>query len=137
MTDKQTQAAPTEPTQEASAEPQEQRAVLEGQPKIAERFSTENIKPGSTIRVSQKIVEGAKERIQIFEGIVLKKRGSRGVNQTITVRKVSDGFGVERIFPLSLPTITNIHVMKQAKVRRAKLHYLRNPRTKKLKEVAV
>ncbi len=137
MTNQQTQAASTERTQEASAESREQQAVAEEQPKVAVRFSTENIKPGSTVRVSQKIVEGAKERIQIFEGIVLKKRGSRGVNQTITVRKVSDGFGVERIFPLSLPTVTNIEVVKQAKVRRAKLHYLRNPRTKKLKEVVV
>ncbi len=132
MNEEQTKGVPTEP----AAELQESPAGSQEQPKAAERFSTENIKPGSTVRVSQKIVEGAKERIQVFEGIVLGKRGSRGVNQTITVRKVSNGFGVERIFPLALPTITNIEVVKQAKVRRAKLGYLRNPRAKKLKEVA-
>ncbi len=100
------------------------------------RFDPDTILPGSTVRVSQKIVEGTKERIQVFEGMVLSKRGSRGVNQTITVRKVSGGYGVERILPLALPTIVDIKVVKQAKVRRAKLNYLRNPRARKLQEVS-
>lgn len=102
----------------------------------AKRFDPDTILPGATVRVSQKIVEGAKERIQVFEGIVLGKRGSRGVNQTITVRKVSGGFGVERIFPLALPTITDIKIVKQMRVRRAKLGYLRNPRARKLQEAS-
>ncbi len=102
--------------------------------KPVERFSTNVIKPGATVRVSQKIVEGDKERVQVFEGIVLGRRGSKGVNETITVRKLSQGFGVERIFPLALPTITNIEVVKQARIRRAKLGYLRDPRAKKLKD---
>ena len=92
------------------------------------------IRPGATVRVSQKIIEGNKERIQVFEGIVLSRRGEAGPNETITVRKVSQGYGVERIYPLSLPTITNIDIVKQARVRRAKLGYLRHPRAKKLKE---
>lgn len=113
----------------------EQAVEPEAQHKdVAPRFSTEAIKPGATVRVSQKIIEGNKERIQVFEGMVLSKRGSIGVNQTVTVRKVSGGYGVERIYPLALPTITDIKVVKQAKVRRAKLNYLRNPRAKKLRD---
>lgn len=98
------------------------------------------IKPGQLVRVHQKIKElnpkgEEKERIQIFEGLVLARRGGQGPNATITVRKVSNGVGVERIFPLHLPTITNIEVVKQFKVRRAKLYYLRRY-GKKVKEVA-
>lgn len=125
----------------ADEQKQEESKVKEGEEKKqtqaekpAERFSTEPIKPGATVRVSQKIVEGDKERIQVFEGIVLGRRGSRGANETITVRKLSQGFGVERIFPLALPTITNIEVVKQARVHRAKLGYLRDSRAKKLKD---
>ncbi len=99
------------------------------------RFDERAIRPGATVRVAQKIVEGNKERVQTFEGVVLARRGS-GADKTITVRKMTQGYGVERIFPLSLPTITNIEVVKQARVRRAKLNYLRNPRAKKLKEAA-
>ena len=102
-----------------------------------ERFVA--VKPGQVVRVHQKIKElnakgEEKERIQIYEGIVLSRRGGRGVNGTITVRKVSNGIGVERIFPLELPTITNIEVVKQLKVRRAKLYYLKNY-SKKIQEV--
>lgn len=118
--------------------PAKEEKTLEAQtPKEeASRFDPDTILPGATVRVSQKIVEGAKERIQAFEGVVLGKRGSRGVNQTITVRKVSGGYGVERIFPLALPTITDIKIVRQARVRRAKLGYLRNPRARKLQEVS-
>ncbi|MDP3986368.1 MAG: 50S ribosomal protein L19 [Candidatus Veblenbacteria bacterium] len=99
-----------------------------------------DIKAGQVIRVHQKIKEQTakgeeKERIQIFEGVVLARRGGRGANATITVRKVSNGVGVERIFPLELPTITNIEVVKQYRTKRAKLYYLRGY-GKKLKEVA-
>lgn len=115
---------------------EEAKTGIETPAEEVKRFDPDVILPGATVRVSQKIVEGTKERIQIFEGMVLGKRGSRGVNQTITVRKVSGGYGVERILPLALPTIVDIKVVKQAKVRRAKLGYLRNPRARKLQEVS-
>jgi large subunit ribosomal protein L19 len=83
------------------------------------------LKPGQTVRVHQKIQEGGKERLQVFEGVVIAKRGARPISQTITVRKMSEGIGVERIFPLHAPTIAKIEVMKSTKVRRAKLHHLR------------
>ncbi|EKD46280.1 MAG: 50S ribosomal protein L19, partial [uncultured bacterium] len=83
------------------------------------------IRPGSTVRVHQKIKEGNKERVQIFEGVVLSRHGGKGINSNITVRKIASGVGVERIFPLHLPSITKIEVVKEAKVRRAKLFYLR------------
>ena len=81
--------------------------------------------PGDTVRVHVKVVEGEKERTQVFEGIVIRKRGE-GVRASFTVRKVSFGQGVERIFPLHSPTIQKVEVMRSAKVRRAKLYYLRD-----------
>lgn len=84
-----------------------------------------DLRSGDTLRVHTKIKEGEKERIQIFEGILIRLR--RGGNRaTITVRKVSHGVGVERIFPLSAPTIEKIEVKSRGVVRRAKLYYLRN-----------
>lgn len=80
---------------------------------------------GDTIAVHVKVIEGDKERIQIFQGVVLQKRGS-GINTTFTVRKVSNGIGVERIFPLHSPRIAKIERLKAGRVRRAKLFYLRN-----------
>ena len=82
------------------------------------------IKPGDTVRVHVKVREGDKERIQVFEGVVIGlHRG--GTRASFTVRKVSFGQGVERIFPLHSPTIQKVEVMRSAKVRRAKLYYLR------------
>jgi large subunit ribosomal protein L19 len=81
-------------------------------------------KPGDTINVHVRVVEGDKERIQQFQGVVISKRGA-GVNTTFTVRKISDGVGVERIFPLHSPRIAKIDRVKEGKVRRAKLYYLR------------
>lgn len=100
----------------------------------------DSLKPGQVVKVHQKIKEfntkgEEKERIQIFEGVILAKRGDSPANSTITVRKVSNGIGVERIFPLQLPTINQIEVVKQIKVRRAKLYYMKNY-GKKVKEVA-
>ena len=80
--------------------------------------------PGDTIRVSVKVVEGEKERLQAFEGVVIRKRGA-GASASFTVRRISYGVGVERTFPLHSPRIDKIQVMKRATVRRAKLYYLR------------
>ena len=95
-----------------------------------------DIQPGNTVVVHQKIIEGKKERIQKFEGIVLSRRGKNGLQATITVRKISEGIGVEKIFPIHSPSIVKIEIVKKAKVRRAKLYYLKGYK-KKLKETAV
>jgi len=84
-----------------------------------------DIQPGSTIIVHQKLKEGGKERIQPFEGLVIAVKHGSGINATITVRKISGGIAIERIFPLHAPTIEKIEVTKKSKVRRAKLYYLR------------
>src|SRR5436190_21179474 len=84
-----------------------------------------DIRPGLTLKIHQKIKEGTKTRTQIFEGIVIARKHGSGTGATITVRKVSNGIGVERIFPLHLPTIEKFEVVKTSKVRRAKLYYLR------------
>ncbi len=81
--------------------------------------------PGDTVRVGVKIVEGNKERVQNFEGIVIRRRGS-GVRETFTVRKVTSGVGVERTFPLHSPIIARLEVRTRGDVRRAKLYYLRD-----------
>ncbi|OGC07380.1 50S ribosomal protein L19 [candidate division WOR-1 bacterium RIFOXYD2_FULL_36_8] len=80
---------------------------------------------GDTVKVFSKIVEGSKERLQAFEGIVIKKKGGSN-RETFTVRKLVQGVGVERIFPLHSPKIDNVQVIKRGRVRRAKLYYLRN-----------
>lgn len=87
-------------------------------------------RPGDTIRVFAKIKEGEKERLQAFEGVVLRKRGG-GTRSTITVRKVSYGVGVERIFPIYSPVIDHIEVVQKGKVRRARLYYLRKLKGRK------
>ena len=99
----------------------------------------EEIRPGYTLRVHQKIKEegtkGERERIQVFEGIVLGMRGG-GVGRTMTIRKISEGIGVEKIFPLNLPSIVAFELVKIALVRRAKLGHLRTS-NKRLKETTV
>lgn len=81
--------------------------------------------PGDTVKVSVKIREGNRERIQVFQGTVISRRGS-GTRETFTVRKVSFGVGVEKIFPLHSPSIASIEVVRRGSVRRAKLYYLRS-----------
>ncbi|OQX96772.1 50S ribosomal protein L19 [candidate division KSB1 bacterium 4572_119] len=83
--------------------------------------------PGDTVAVHAKVVEGDKERIQVFEGVVIKKQG-KGMDATFIVRKISQGVGVERIFPLHSPRIAKIERRRAGKVRRAKLYYLRGLR---------
>jgi len=88
-----------------------------------------DFKPGDTVRVHVKVVEGNRERIQVFEGVVIRRRGS-GLGETFTVRRVSYGVGVERTFPLHSPKIDKIEVMRRGRVRRARLYYLRALRGK-------
>jgi len=90
-----------------------------------------DIRPGDTIRVYQKIKEKDKERIQIFEGVVLARKHGSEPGATITVRKVVSGVGVERIFPIHSPNIEKIEIVKKGKVRRAKLYYLRTAKGRK------
>ena len=85
--------------------------------------------PGDTVRIHLRVIEGEKERIQIFEGDVIQRRGS-GIHETFTVRKVTQGIAVERIFPLHSPMIEKIEVVRSARVRRAKLYFLRKLRGK-------
>ncbi len=84
------------------------------------------INPGDIIRVHQEVMEAKKKRIQVFEGMVIRVKGGKGLTSTFTVRRVSLGVGVEKIFPLHLPTIKKIEIKKSSKVRRAKLYYLRD-----------
>ena len=84
------------------------------------------IRTGQTVRVFQKIKEGEKERIQMFEGLVIKVNSGLGADRSFTVRKVVEGIGVEKIYPLYSPRIDKIEVKKEAKVRRAKLYYMRD-----------
>ena len=86
-------------------------------------------RPGDTVSVHTKVVEDGRERIQVFEGTVIARRGS-GLKETFTVRKISYGVGVERIFPVHSPRIDKIEVVRKGKVRRAKLYYMRKLRGK-------
>ena len=88
------------------------------------RSDIPTFRPGDTVRVHARVVEGTRERIQLFEGVVIKRRGF-GISETYTVRKISYGLGVERTFPLHTPRVAQIEVVRFGKVRRAKLYYLR------------
>ena len=87
-----------------------------------------DFRPGDTVRVNYKVVEGARERIQAYEGVVIARRGGKNLNASFIVRKISSGEGVERIFPLYSPNIAGIEVIRRGRVRRAKLYYLRERR---------
>ena len=97
--------------------------------------SVPEFRPGDTVRVFVKIIEGDRSRLQPFEGIVIRRRGS-GVSATFTVRRISYGEGVEKIFPLHAPTVDRIEVLKRGDVRRAKLYYLRRAVQQKVNEAA-
>ncbi len=124
-----------------SKEKQDKKANKESK-KTAEKKEKRvipEIRPGMTIKVYQKIKElnpkgEEKERIQYFEGMVIARKHGKQAGGTITVRKISDGVGVEKIFPLNLPAITKIEIKKQVRVRRAKLYFLKRGYKKKLKE---
>src|ERR1043166_2099402 len=107
--------------------------ITEAQIKTLPEFRT-----GNTVKVHQRIKEGGKERVQIFEGLVIARKGGTGVNATFTVRKIASGVGVERIYPVHSPNIVKLEVVKPTAVRRAKLYYVRKlrdntPRSRKEK----
>jgi len=115
------------------------RARIDGQMTALDAVDAQSLKSdipafraGDTLKVHVKVVEGNKTRVQVFQGVVIARSGS-GINETFTVRKVSYGVGVERIFPLHTPIIEKIEVVTRGDVRRAKLYYLRDLRGKKAK----
>ena len=99
------------------------------------RTDVPDFRPGDTLKVHVRVVEGSRERVQVFQGVVIRRQGS-GVRETFTVRKVSFGVGVERTFPVHTPVVEKIEVVTRGDVRRAKLYYLRELRGKaaKIKE---
>ncbi|HYN36869.1 MAG TPA: 50S ribosomal protein L19 [Actinomycetota bacterium] len=96
------------------------------------RTDVPDFRAGDTVRVHVRVVEGERERIQVFEGVVIRRRGSQ-LSETFTVRKISFGVGVERTFPIHTPMISNIEIAARGDVRRAKLYYLRSRVGKKAK----
>src|SRR3989339_1452146 len=94
--------------------------------KLHMRQNLPDIRPGDTVRVTQKVKEGDKNRMVKFEGLVLARKHGQGISGTFTVRKVIDGIGVERIYPIHSPTIEKIEILRRSKVRRAKLYYIRD-----------
>jgi large subunit ribosomal protein L19 len=96
------------------------------------KFEMPDFRPGDTVTIAVRVIEGEKERVQNFQGIVIARRGS-GINATFRVRKISNGVGVERIFPLYSPIISGIEVLKKGSVRRSKLYYLRGMSERKIR----
>ena len=94
------------------------------------RTDLPDLRPGDTVKVHVRVVEGNRERVQVFQGVVIRRSGG-GIRETFTVRKISFGVGVERTFPLHSPSISRIEVVQRGRVRRAKLYYLRDLRGKK------
>ena len=124
---------------ELNTEPQKSKTEKKEEKKGEESL---DLKPGMTVRIHQKIKElnskgEEKERVQYFEGIIIARKHNKEKGATITVRKISHGVGVEKIFPINLPTITKIELKKVAKVRRAKLYFLRRAYKKRLKEKVI
>ena len=88
------------------------------------RSDIPDFRPGDTVKVHVKVVEGTRSRIQVFQGVVIRRHGG-GLGETFTVRKLSGGIGVERVFPFNAPTVGGVEVVRRGRVRRAKLYYLR------------
>jgi large subunit ribosomal protein L19 len=112
--------------------PQEQilmNRIIDAIEKEQQKTDANSFKVGDSVRVHTRVVEGDKERVQIFAGIVIGRKG-RGLNETFTVRRISYGEGVERVFPLHSPRIAKIEVEKEGRARRAKLNYLRTRKGK-------
>ncbi|ROP43744.1 50S ribosomal protein L19 [Pseudokineococcus lusitanus] len=109
--------------------------TLDGLDAASMRDDIPDFRPGDSVKVHVKVVEGSRSRVQVFQGVVLRRQGG-GVRETFTVRKVSFGVGVERTFPLHTPAIDHVEVVSRGDVRRAKLYYLRELRGKaaKIKE---
>ncbi|NVY96991.1 50S ribosomal protein L19 [Lactobacillus sp. DCY120] len=106
-----------------------QSPLIDAVTKSQLRDDIPDFRAGDTVRIHAKVVEGSRERIQLFEGVVIKRRGT-GISATYTVRKISSGVGVERTFPLHSPRVSQIEVIRHGRVRRAKLYYLRSLRGK-------
>ena len=98
------------------------------------RTDLPKIHAGDTVKVQQKIKEGDKERVSAFEGLVIATKHGRGISGTFTVRKVVDGVGVERIFPLHAPMIVNVEVLRRSNVRRSKLYYIRDKAAREVRK---
>lgn len=109
--------------------------ILDDLDSVSLRTDLPDFRPGDTLKVHVRVVEGNRERVQIFQGVVIRRQGG-GVRETYTVRKVSFGVGVERTFPLHTPIVSTVEVVTRGDVRRAKLYYLRDLRGKaaKIKE---
>ncbi len=112
--------------------------IMQLEQELIDRLKSERavpeFRPGDTVRVNVKVIEGTRERVQAFEGVCIARR-NRGINSAFTVRKISYGEGVERVFPLYSPRIDSIDVVRRGRVRRAKLYYLRG-RTGKSARIA-
>ena len=111
-----------------------QNAIIQGIEKAQQQKALGDKKiptfsAGDTVKVGVKVVEGTRERIQVYEGVVIARRNA-GINSSFTVRKISYGFGVERVFPLYSPRLDSIQLVRKGEVRRAKLYYLRDRRGK-------
>lgn len=107
-------------------------ALFQSRQNLDNKFK--NIRSGWTVKIHQKIKESGKTRTQAFEGVVIAKKHGNGINGTITVRRVAGGFGVEKTYPIHLPSIDKVKVMRENKVRRAKLYYLRDKSAREIRK---
>lgn len=117
--------SPTSPTSKAQTNPNSQQAILEAINAKALKTGIPSMKIGDTVNVHCRIVEGDKERTQIFQGVLIARSG-RGINEMITVRRVVDEVGIERVFPINSPLISKYEILRQGDARRAKLYFLRD-----------